>query len=235
MMLKRIVFWQCLHFTAVRLDNKDVQDHLLEEVDNLWVPYYGPVLVPLRELRKREKVDLEDLLKMAYENLPNGVVQHIEAVGGKEMLFILDGYDEIKSHTKGAPAVVESLLEKSYLQQSSVIVTSRGIAARSLYHRVDKRFVIQGLKQGVISDFVHYYFEGSKENATQLLNKLSAAPRLAAACSNTLALAIVCYLHSKQESIPTNVTGLYGRFLVQSFECIGRADARRYPSEQVHL
>ena len=176
------------------------------------------VLVPLRELRKKREIELEDLLRVAYENLPNGVVQHIEAVGGKEMLFILDGYDEIKSHTKGAPAVVESLLEKSYLQQSSVIVTSRGIAARSLYHRVDKRFVIQGLKQGVISDFVHYYFEGSKENATQLLNKLSAAPRLAAACSNTLALAIVCYLHSKQESIPTNVTGLYGRFLVISLE-----------------
>ena len=129
------------------LDNKDVQDHLLEEVDNLWVPYYGPVLVPLRELRKREKVDLEDLLKVAYENLPNGVVQHIEAVGGKEMLFILDGYDKIKSHTKGAPAVVESLLEKSYLQHSSVIVTSRGIAARSLYQYAHKRFVIQGLKQ----------------------------------------------------------------------------------------
>ena len=87
----------------------------------------------------------------------------------------------------------------------------------------------------MISDFVHYYFEGTKENATELLNKLDMAPRLAAACSNTLALAIVCYFHSKQESIPTNVTGLYGRFLVQSFECIGRADARRYPSEQVHL
>ena len=172
------------------------------------------VLVPLRELRKKREIELEDLLRVAYENLPNGVVQHIEAVGGKEMLFILDGYDEIKSHTKGAPAVVESLLEKSYLQQSSVIVTSRGIAARSLYHRVHKRFVIQGLKQDVISDFVHYYFEGSEENATELLNKLDAAPRLAAACSNSLALAIVCYLHSEQEIILNTMTEVYGRFLV---------------------
>ena len=176
------------------------------------------VLVPLRELRKKREIELEDLLRVAYENLPNGVVQHIEAVGGKEMLFILDGYDKIKSHTKGAPAVVESLLEKSYFQQSSVIVTSRGIAAKSLYHCVHKRFVIQGLKQDAILVFVHYYFEGTKENATELLNKLDVAPRLAAACRNTLALAIVCYLHSEQECIPNTMTELYGRFLVTTLK-----------------
>ena len=172
------------------------------------------VLVPLRELRKREKVELEDLLRVAYEDLPDGVVQHIKAVSRKGMLFILDGYDEIASQAEGALAVVESMLDKSYLHRSSVIVTSRGIAAKSLYHRVHKRFVIQGLKQDVISHFVHYYFEDSEENATELLNKLDAAPRLAAACSNSLALAIVCYLHSEQEIILNTMTGLYGRFLV---------------------
>ena len=176
------------------------------------------VLVPLRELRKKEKVELEDLLRAAYDNLPDGVVEHIKAVDGKGVLFILDGYDEIKSQTEGVPTVIEKLLRKSYLQHSSVIVTSRGIAAESLYdnQHLVSRFVIQGLREDQIPVFVRYYFGGSKANVTKvqsLLDRLEADPRLTAACRNTLALSIVCYLHSQQETIPSTMTGLYGQFL----------------------
>ena len=176
------------------------------------------VFVPLRELRKNSKVDLEDLLKEAYGTLPDGVVEYIEAVDGKRILFILDGYDEIKSQTKEVPTVIERLLQRSYLQSSSVIVTSRGIAAKGLYDNqyLDKRFIIQGLREDEIPVFVRYYFGGSKQNVTEvksLLDRLDADPRLTVACSSTLALSIVCYLHSQKESIPTTMAGLYGRFL----------------------
>ena len=176
------------------------------------------VLVPLRELRKKEKVELEDLLRAACWILPDGVVEYIEEVDGKGVLFILDGYDEIKSQTEEVPTVIEDLLRRSYLQHSSVIVTSRGIAAKSLYDKqyLDKRFVIQGLREDQIPVFVRYYFGGSKQNVTEvqpLLDRLKADPRLTAACSNTLALTIVCYLYSQREIIPNTMTGLYGRFL----------------------
>ena len=174
------------------------------------------VLVPLRELRK-ETVDLEDLLRVAYGTLPDGVVEYIEAVDGNRILFILDGYDEIKSQTKEVPAVIEKLLQRSYLQESSVIVTSRSIAAKGLYKKqhLNKRFVIQGLRGNEIPVFVRYYFGGSKQSITvqSLLNRLNVDPHLTAACSNTLALSIVCYLHSQKESIPTTMAGLYGRFV----------------------
>ena len=175
------------------------------------------VLVPLRELRKK-KVELEDLLRAAYGNLPDGVVEHLKLVDGKGVLFILDGYDEIKSQTEVVPTVIEDLLHSSYLQDSSVIVTSRGIAAESLYDKqyLDKRFVIQGLQKNQIPVFVRYYFGGSKQNVTKvqsLLDRLDADPRLTAACSNTLALSIVCFLHSQQETIPSTMAGLYGQFL----------------------
>ena len=176
------------------------------------------VLVPLRELRKKEKVELEDLLRAAYDNLPDGVVEHVKLVDGKGVLFILDGYDEIKSQTEEVPSVIEKLLCKSNLQHSSVIVTSRGIAAKSLYDKqhLVKRFVIQGLREDQIPVFVRYYFGGSKQNDTKvqsLIDRLKADPRLTAACSNTLALFIVCFLHSEQETIPSTLTGLYGQFL----------------------
>ena len=175
------------------------------------------VLVPLRKLRKK-KVELEDLLRAAYKTLPSGVVEYIEEVDGKGVLFILDGYDEIKSQTEGVPTVIEDLLHNSYLQHSSVIVTSRGIAAKSLYdnQHLVSRFVIQGLKKDQIPVFVRYYFRGSKANVTEvqsLLGRLDTDPRLTAACSNTLALSIVCYLYSQQELIPNTMTELYGRFL----------------------
>ena len=177
------------------------------------------ILVPLRELRKKTKVELEDLLRVAYGNLPNGVVGYIEMVDGKGVLFILDGYDEIMVQTEEVPNVIESLLHRSYLQHSSVIVTSRGIAAKGLYdkHFVEKRFIIQGLGKDEIVDFVRYYFGGSKQNVTRvrsLLDILHTDPHLIAACSNTLALCIMCYLHSQQESIPTTLAGLYVRFLI---------------------
>ena len=176
------------------------------------------VLVPLRELRKKETVDLEDLLRVAYGTLPDGVVEYIEAVDGKRILFILDGYDEIKSQTKEVPTVIEKLLQKSYLQNSSVIVTSRGIAAKGLYdnQHLNKSFIIHGLREDQITVFARYYFEGSKQNIREvqsLLDRLDADPHLTAACSNTLALSIVCYLHSQKESLPTTMAGLYGRYL----------------------
>ena len=176
------------------------------------------VFVPLCELRKKEKVELEDLLRAAYDNLPDGVVEHVKAVDGNGVLFILDGYDEIKYQTEGVPIVIEKLLRRSYLQHSSVIVISRGIAAKSLYDKqhLASRFVIQGLRKDEMPVFVRYYFEGSKANVTKvqsLLDTLDADPRLTAACSNTLALSIVCFLHSEQETIPSTMTGLYGQFL----------------------
>ena len=174
------------------------------------------VLVPLRELRKKDKVELADLLREAYWTLPDGVAEYVEAVGGKGVLFILDGYDEIKSQTEGVPTVIEKLLHRSYLQHSSVIVTSRGIAAKSLYENLDKHFVIRGLRENQIPAFMRYYFGEIEANATEmqsLLHTLAAEPHLTAACSNTLALTIVCYLHSQQEYIPNTMTELYGRFL----------------------
>ena len=174
------------------------------------------VLVPLRELRKKEKVKLEDLLRLAYGNLPDGVVEHIQAVDGERVLFILEGYDEIKSQTDGVlPSVIEGLLRRFSLQQSSVIVTSRGIAAKSLYDElyIDKRFVIQGLRKDEIPLFVSYYFGGNVSEVWSLMDRLDADPRLTAACSNTLALAIVCYLHSQQENVFSTMTELYGQFL----------------------
>ena len=182
------------------------------------------ILVPLRELRKKEKVELEDLLRVAYWTLPDGVVKYIEEVDGKGVLFILDGYDEIKSQTEGVPTVIEKLLHRSYLQHSSVIVTSRGIAAKNLYDhakkhlgkQIDKRFVIQGLRKDQIPVFVRYYLGDSKANVTEvqsILDRLDADPRLTAACSNTLALSIVCFLHNEHETIPSTLTGLYVQFL----------------------
>ena len=187
-------------------------------VCELGIEFDLAVLVPLRELRKKEKVELENLLRAAYWNLPDGVIEYIEAVDGKGVLFILDGYDEIMSQTEGMPTVIEKLLHRSYLQHSSVLVTSRGIAAKSLYdqHFIDKRFVIQGLREDQIPVFVRYYFEGSEANVIEmqsLLDRLNADPHLTATCSNTLALSIVCYLHSEQEIIPNLMAGLYGRFL----------------------
>ena len=175
------------------------------------------VLVPLRELRKK-KVELEDLLRAAYGNLPDGVVEHLKLVDGKGVLFILDGYDEIKSQTEVVPTVIEDLLHSSYLQDSSVIVTSRGIAAESLYDKqhLVSRFVIQGLREDQIPVYVKYYFGGSEANVTEvqsLLDRHDADPRLTAACSNTLALSIVCFLRSEQDPIPSTLTELYGQFL----------------------
>ena len=176
------------------------------------------VLVPLHKLRRKEKVELADLLRAANADLPHGVAEYIEKMDGKGVLFILDGYDEIKSQTEGVPTVIEKLLRKSYLQHSSVIVTSRGIAAESLYdnQHLVSRFVIQGLKEDQIPVYVKYYFGDSKENVTEvqsLLKRLDTDPRLTAACSNTLILSIVCYLHSQHGGIPNTMTELYGRFL----------------------
>lgn len=75
------------------------------------------------------------VLEETYWNMPEGVIQHIEAVDGKGLLFILEGYDKITSQTVGVPMVIETLLSRSYLQLWSVIVSSRGIAAKSLYDK----------------------------------------------------------------------------------------------------
>ena len=65
--------------------------------------------------------------------------------------------------------MIKKLLHRSYLQHS-VIVTSRGIAAKCLYdkHFVEIRFIIQGLREDEIPVFVNYYVGGSKQNVTKV-------------------------------------------------------------------
>ena len=178
--------------------------------------YKVVIQVTLRSLPKDQKLSLEDLIFTSVGDaaIVQEVTDFVTAHQGQGVLFIFDGFDELSEEMhKKSP--VYDIITGHLAPHSSFMVTTRPIAAESLYHRVDRRVEISGFGWEEVKKFVREYFASNPSAGEKLLSTLSHRPHIRNLCFTPLLLLMVCYVTSLGDDSPELLLSLH-----QLFECV---------------
>ncbi|XP_078681640.1 uncharacterized protein LOC144916387 [Branchiostoma floridae x Branchiostoma belcheri] len=190
------------------------------------------LLIRLREVREGETIE-----EMVWDQCVDETTEGIEAQSIRtilqrnksRVLFLLDGYDELRPEARAAGQAIPKLLSGKMYPNSTIVITSRPSAGVQQYTRPDCHVHITGFSEEHVEEYVQQYFTvvGKQEltktlavhvNSNKLLNTLIYT------CT-PMFLMFVCLLWEEdQEMVSTGtMMGLYGNLLT----CLVRKCCKR--------
>ncbi|XP_066271876.1 NLR family CARD domain-containing protein 3-like [Branchiostoma lanceolatum] len=188
------------------------------------------LLIRLREVREGETIE-EMVWDQCVDEATEGIdVQSIRAIlqrNESHVLFLLDGYDELRTEARAAGQAIPKLLSGKIYTNSAIVITSRPSAGVQQYTRPDCHVHIMGFSEEHVEKYMQQYFTvvGKQE-----LTKALAVQVKDNNLSNTLIhapifLMFVCVLWEEdQEMVSTGtMTGLYDNLLT----CLVRKYCKR--------
>ena len=199
------------------------------------------VLVELRELirllQDKEEVELHHFLtKFKHQVDIDQICRELEKMNGKDMLLVLDGFDELDARMRECQLLKELLsTEANYLRKCDILVTSRPVTCPDLLglmQPLHRHIEILGFSEDRIASFIRSYFkctcqpppsqpvpsqmsaEGGCE-AEKLLSRLAQLPQVKGMCRTPVVLKIVCEVCQilGADDLPATMTGIYEAFI----------------------
>ena len=182
------------------------------------------ILIQLRDPAVKIAKGLADLLPCPDTTTAQQIATRMLANKCKDVLFILDGWDELPSNLR-KNSIFQQLVQPELLQshplcESTVIVTSRPISSGYLHHLVSSRVEILGFTAEKLHQFFTECLKGDTEAVKTLLERIEANPEVAGSCYLPLNATILVHLFkSYHNTLPTT---LYGIFSSLVLNCIKR-------------
>ena len=169
------------------------------------------VQVVLRSLPKRDKLTIEDMVltSVANESVAVDIAQYVDRYDGDGVVFILDGFDELPEEMRQS-SIVRDILEGRLAPKASFLITSRPIAAQSLYPLVDRRIEVTGFGKEEVEKYVTDYFATSDAAVgKKLVSTLHSRPTIRNLCFVPLLLRMVCFMASFGKALPRTMHELF--------------------------
>ncbi|RLV89522.1 hypothetical protein DV515_00014846 [Chloebia gouldiae] len=187
-----------------------------------------------RELNTYEKLSAERLICLAFPHTEPGCI----SAGAARTLLILDGLDEFKTPLDFSSAVVctdprkeiqvdnliTNIIRGNLLQEASVWVTSRPMAARQIPSGlVDRMTEIRGFGAAEMKDFLEQMFPDSRDLSSQVLQHIRANRSLHILCTipgfcwisaSSIAYFLKCSDDQSQEAtvVPRTLSEIYSYY-----------------------
>ena len=192
---------------AMKLCQSWAEGVLLSEYDVV-------LLVELRRFQNDTKIGLEDLVGMHLEGeIATKVTQHFMETGGKKLLIILEGWDELSPKLRENSSFFNNLIKGNNLPNASIMITSRPSVTMSLYDYLNERRVeVLGFSEKQQDEYVQKNVHDG-EIAQVVLDHLKQFPNLRALAHIPLNLAIICSVATKSSCLPVTMTGLYDSYI----------------------
>ena len=171
------------------------------------------LLVSLRVLNNLNKpnIDLSDILKLFMDLRSRVKEELLVERNGKGVCFIFDGLDEF-SPKDGENSIIFKIINKEYLSQSTVIVSSRPAAIAHLRSRGNKSIEVLGFKRDQIYEYFDHYPFSDSSMSTELKSYLSSHPNVLHMCYLPIHAAMVGFLFKVNRSVPQTETEMYKHF-----------------------
>ena len=194
----------------------------------------GYILVLLVELRDlllfKEDFKLVDILQLFQGTMgdtisPLELSEAIYGNQGKDVLFILDGFDELPPHLRQSDFLMNLLSHNrdSPLRDCDVVLTSRSIVTSEIYHQMQKsraqvtlaNIEVLGFTQDQIKEYAGQYFadQGQPGLLDSFVRKIDAIPQIRGLCSIPVVLSIICQVLLYREDLPPTLTQIYDEYL----------------------
>ena len=183
----------------------------------LFQEYKAVILVRLRDPHVQEATTIGQLLPYRDGTTPQQVASEIETVLDRDVLWVLDGWDELPVSLKKESSLLRQII--SFPQMSAVIVTSRPASSVKLHPIVSKRIAVLGFTP---EDLAEYFMKRLKdsERVKILLEKIEDHPEVESSCYLPLhASFIVDTFLMNEYTFPTTQYGIFESVVTK---CISR-------------
>ena len=170
------------------------------------------VFIQLRDPAIQSAKSVEDILPAKNRSQADRVAAKYRDCGGQNLLFIMDGWDELLAHLHTG-SIFDKLITFPWtvsLHFSSIIITSRPIAAGDLYRTVSSRVEILGFTPAEVKAYFTEALKKDSQTVQKLQDQLRERPMIEASCYLPLNAAIVSHLFLAQNhSLPTTLHGVF--------------------------
>ena len=174
------------------------------------------VLLQLREKRVQEITAISDLFYHDDSDLQQAVTKEVVACDGKNVLFILDGFDEFPIQLRKDSFIVE-LIQGKHLPACTVLVTSRPSATADLLSvgkpQIHKHIEVIGFTREYIKKYVESMLSDQPDTMSGFLKYISVNPGICGMMYVPLNCAIVLEIYKTNKTngkpIPCTMTQLY--------------------------
>ena len=184
----------------------------------LYQNYQLVVLLRMRDRRVREATKLTDLFSAVYPHDPEltaSVTKDVLSRGGKGVLLLFEGLDELPSSLLGEDSLLLEILQGLSLPEVTLVVTSRPWAVQTLIEKcgdqISRRVEILGFTKEDISRYVSNAF--CEEEKNDIIEYLYTHPQLEAIMHIPLNAAFVVQIYKEckrsKKAIPQTMTQLY--------------------------
>ncbi|XP_066268554.1 NACHT, LRR and PYD domains-containing protein 3-like [Branchiostoma lanceolatum] len=178
------------------------------------------LLIRLREVREGETIE-EMVWDQCVDETSEGIdVESIRAIlqrNKSRVLFLLDGYDELRPEARAAGQAIPKLLSGKMYPNSTIVITSRPLAGVQQYTRPDCHIHIMGFSKEHVEKYIKQYFSvvGKQELPKALTVQVKDNKLLNTLIYTPIFLMFVCVLWEEdQEMVSTGtMTGLYNNLL----------------------
>ena len=188
-----------------------------DEIESLR-EYQTVVLLKLREKWVLNATKPSDLFRFPPEpDMSNDIAKALNETDGKNLLLILDGFDEV-SHTFHEDSVVKSILCRKLLPESTIVLTTRPSAKSTLKSicqpQVDKHVEIIGFTEEERVKYINEVFVKEPELQANFLKYMFLVPHIKSMMYIPLNCAIIAQVYYESQkschlAIPRTRTKLY--------------------------
>ena len=217
--------------------------HLAQQVSRgeLFKEFSIAIFVSLRDPNIQQARSIADLLPRQDPEMVQQVARKINMTNGREVLFILDGSDELPSqfHKNSIfsqlihPKVSQVNPRHMHMHECAVIITSRPIASGDLHPLVSSRVEILGFTPKTLKKYFTQCLEGNNEAVETLLKRIHENPALESSCYLHLDASIMLHLFkSGNNTLPPTQYGIFSEFILS---CIFRNQNERSDGKNLSL
>ncbi len=198
------------------------------ESGNLFSEFDLVVYVQLRDPEVQKAESIADLLprKSKKDQVPQKVLDELEAKDGEGVLFVLDGWDELPRDLPRDSPLRQLTEPDFYLEQSAVIVTSRPEASTKLHDLASSRVQIVGFTPEKVEDFFTESLKGDTQAAKALVERVKENPAIEGSCYIPLIATILVTVFAGTRQLPSSLTGVFVSLVTYCIlrHCKGRAN-----------
>ena len=196
----------------------------------LFQEYKLVILVKLRDESIKNAQEVSDLLPRINDSMGHDIQMEITTNSGREILFVLDGWDELPRNAVGYPTVL-SLIEGSQLSECSIIITSRPTSSAILQSLVLSRIEILGFTKDELRQFFHSCLNDDTKAVDSLLQRIEVNPVIEGNCYLPLNASILVHLFKCGNNVlPTTQYGIFSDVICN---CILRDIKKTSPNSEV--
>ena len=176
------------------------------------------LLVTLRDPVFQQAKTVSDLLQPFCEGdtqaveLVSACSKHLFESGGKDLVFLFDGFDELPEQLQQSGLIVK-ILNRWVLPHCGMVVSSRPHASAILRRQATTRVEILGFTEKEREHYIKQAFKGQPQKVEELLLYIDHHLTISSLCFIPFNMVILLYLYKQGISLPSNSNELYNYFI----------------------